>query len=457
MIINTLYLPGFSHRLNGGRHARVVERNACSRLDGFAKWVGRYVPQKVFDGVPHRERVFTPWVTFCAFLVQAFVRGASCREAVQGVQAWRVSLGLSAPSTNTAAFCSARGKLKAEVLRKAHEALVERLETNTQEQSKWCGRVVKLIDGTGFSMPDTDPNRKVYPYAGGQKKGCGFPVGKLVALFSVAGHLVRLAHQSWKTHDISLARLLVGWVNKAEVLVGDRGFCGWGMIALVQRKGVEVVMRLHQNRPHTSGRSCWTKPQRPATWDAALWAELPEGIEVRTISFRVQQPGFRTKTITLVTTLLDETAYPDQSLIELYGLRWQIEGNYRDIKTTLGLDVLCTRTPEMIEREILMQAIAHNLVRATMLEAANAHRVPLNRISFKGTATSMRQWAPLLSHASATKRHSLHAELLHLIASDLLPLRPNRSEPRAVKRRPKPYQLLTQPRHAMRVSASRRA
>jgi hypothetical protein len=305
-------------------------------------------------------------------------------------------------------------------------------------------------------MPDTEENRAVYPYAGGQKPGCGFPLGKLVAVFSLAGHLVHLAQQSWKTHEIMLARLLVGWLNPGEVLVADRGFCGWGLIALLQRKDVDVVMRLHQARCDQPGRRVWRKPRSPKTWDADLWTELPADLTMRIVRFRIEQRGCRVRTITLATTLHDEVAYPDEALIELYRLRWQIEGNYRDIKTTLGLDVLRTRTPEMIEREVLMQAIAHNLVRAVMLEAACAHSVPLSRISFKSALTAMRQWAPLLNDAGGKARDQLYTELLAAIVSDLLPVRPNRVEPRALKRRPKTYQLLTKPRHAMRVSKSRR-
>lgn len=451
-----LYLPGFSNRMQGGRAARTAERLACRRFDGVSRLVGRFVPRRIFEALPQRQRVFTQWVTFCAFLMQVLQRDCACREAVRRVQVSRLTLGKRAPSANTSAYCQARGKLEIGTLRQAHEALVGRLEAKSMQDAKWQDRVVKLIDGTGFSMPDSEDNRATYPYAGGQKPGCGFPVGKLVAIFSLAGHLIRLAHQSWKTHEIGLARLLVGWINPGEVLVADRGFCGWGLIALLLRKKVDVVMRLHQARADRPGRSAWKRPQRPETWDCELWAELPRELAIRIVQFQVDQAGFRTKTITLATTLLDEKAYPDEALIELYRLRWQVEGNYRDIKVTLGLDVLRTRTPEMIEREVLMQAIAHNLVRALMLEAARSHETPLRRVSFKGALGAMRQWAPLLHGTAGARRDHLYLELLDVIASDLLPVRPNRVEPRAVKRRPKVYQLMTKPRRIMRVSKSRR-
>ena len=452
---SVLYLPGFTHRMHGGRVARAAERLACPRLDGFSRLAGRFLPKRVFDALDYRDRVYTPWVTFCGFLSQVLQRDCGCKEVVHRVQALRVSRGKKAPSANTSAYCQARAKLDVSTLRKAHEALVGRLEAKSIEQDTWKGRRVKLIDGTGFSMPDSDENRADYPYAGGQKPGCGFPLGKLVAIFSLAGHLVRLAQQSWKTHEIVLARQIVGWINPGEVLVGDRGFCGWGLIALLRRKEVDVVIRLHQMRADRPGRSVWNRPQRPETWDADLWAELPKQLEMRIVRFRVEHPGYRTKTITLATSLLDEAAYPDAALIELYGLRWQVEGNYRDIKATLGLDILRTRSPDMIEREVLMQAIAHNLVRAVMLEAANSHEVALRRMSFKGALTALRQWAPFLHDAVGRRREDIYVDLLAVIAANLLPVRPNRVEPRCVKRRPKNYQLMTKPRRAMRVSKSR--
>lgn len=456
MRINTLYLPGFSHRLCGGRAARAVERMECERLDGFSRMVSKFISRGLFAGQGRRDRVFTPWVTFCTFLAQVLQRDCACREAVNRVQAWRTARGKAAPSLSTAGYCQARGRLDVGLLRKIHEVLVGRLEAKSGTQGLWQDRPVKLIDGCGYSMPDTEENRAVYPYAGGQKAGCGFPTGKLVGLFSLAGHLVRFSHASWKTHEIGLARLLVGWMAPGDVVVADRGFCGWGLIALLQRKGVDVVARLHQCRPGRPGIQRWPKPQLPETWSRSLWRELPKELVVRVVRFRVEVPGFRTEEVALATSLLDEKAYPDAVLIELYRLRWLIEGNFRDIKTTLGLDVLRTRTPAMIEREILMQALAHNLVRAVMQDAAHAHDAPLGRISFKAALTGMRQWAPLLLDASASECERRYLELLAVLASDLLPLRPNRSEPRAVKRRPKVYQLLNKPRRAMRVSKSRR-
>jgi hypothetical protein len=318
--------------------------------------------------------------------------------------------------------------------------------------------VVKVIDGCGYSMPDTAANRAVYPYAGCQQPGCGFPTAKLVGLFSLAGgHLVRFAHASWKTHEVRLARQLTEWMEPGEVVLADRGFCGWGLLALLQQKGVDVVMRLHQARPDGPGRSLWRRPQRPETWEQAQWLTLPKALPVRVVRFKVETPGFRTEEVTLVTTLLDPVKYPDAALAELYRRRWLVEGYFRDLKATLGLDVLRTRSPALIERELLAQAIAYNLTRALLLAAAHTHAVPLARLSFKGALATLRHWTPLFAvcAGSASLVRQRFDQLLLALAADRLPFRPGRSEPRVIKRRYSAYQLMSQPRPLMRVSASR--
>jgi hypothetical protein len=267
--------------------------------------------------------------------------------------------------------------------------------------------------------------------------------------------MVQFVVTSWKLHEAPLARQLLGWVNKGEVLLADRAFSSWGLISMFQNKGVDVVMRLHQGRKVKAGPQTWHKPARNKKMTQADWQALPASITVRVVCFAVAVPGFRTQQINLVTTLLDEAAYPDEALADLFRRRWQVEICFRDIKTTLGLDILRTQSPDMIDREILMQAIAYNLVRALMLEAARQHDVPPDRLSFKGTVGALHAFLPLLSGSS--KSAAAHYEnLLLALAAAPVPLRPNRSEPRAVKRRPKPYSLLTKPRRQMVVSKSRR-
>lgn len=459
MKINTLYLPGFSHRLYGRRaDATATKLSARAlKLDGLASVVARFVPMGLFAEVGERDRTFTPWITFCAFLGQVLQRGASCRDAVRRVQAWHLAAGSGRSVDDaTGGYCQARSRLPITVLRSAFNKLVDSLDQRSRRQDRWLGRVVKVFDGGGISMPDTPANRKVYPYAGGQRKGCGFPTGQIVGMFSLAtGHLVKFAISSWKLGETTLARQLVGWVHKGEVVLADRGFCNFGFISLLQRKGVDVVMRLHHARKTGTGLVCWLKPQRKPGWEKSLWRDLPKHLQLRVVRFRVDIPGFRTEHIAVVTTLLDQTKYSDAAVAELYLRRWQVELHFRDIKTSLGLDVLRTQTPTMIEKEVQLQAIAYNLVRLLMLEAARQHDVPPMRLSFKGTISTLRAFAPLLAD-TAREASERFEDLLLALAADPVPLRPNRSEPRAVKRRPKCYQRLTRPRRQMRVSASRR-
>lgn len=436
-----------------GRAVGAGLQRKARRLDGLAHLIGGFVPPEIFAG--ERERCYSPWVTFVAFLGQVLTRGSACRESVRRVQGWCLTEGVAMPDDSTSGYCQARARLEVAQVKEAHEHLMQWFE-GRGEAASWRGRCVRVLDGCGVSMPDTAQNRGQWPYAGGQKPGCGFPTAQLVGLFSLGtGQLLRFAFSDWKAHEIPLARQLIPWIEPQTIVLADRGFCGWGFIALLQRKGVDVLLRLHQARRRQAGMVRWPKPQRNnASWGKALWAELPEELALRVVTFRIEVKGFRTKEVTVVTTLLDEEKYPDEAIAELYRQRWAVELFFREIKTVLGLDVLRCQSPELIEKEVWMQVIAYNVIRALMLEAAYAHRVPVDRLSFKGTVDTLRQWTPLLAPALFVSRLA-RRELLRVIAADLLLLRPRRSEPRAVKRRPKVYQLLTQPRPLMRVSPSR--
>jgi len=311
---------------------------------------------------------------------------------------------------------------------------------------------VRLIDGTGFSTPDTQSNRQCWPYATGQKPGCGFPTGKLVGLFCLhSGRLLAFVEGTWKRHDLPFARRLLDWLQAAEVLVADRAYCSWQFLALLLRRKVDFVIRLNQSRTVRSRREVWKKPQCSRWQDPLAWKQLPQELSVRLVRFQVHVRGFRTMTMIVVTSLLDEKTFPDSALIELYARRWQVELHFRQIKTNLSLDVLRCLTPEMIERELWMHAIAYNLVRALILETALTHDVPIERLSFKGALDALQAWA---DHALRSRRHRRMARrsLLARLASDQVPLRPGRSEPRARKRRPKMYPPLNHPRHLMRVT-----
>lgn len=279
-----------------------------------------------------------------------------------------------------------------------------------------------------------------------------------------SGALLRDAFGSKHNQENWLCRGVLDGLEKGDVLLADRGFCSYGLIGVMLARGVDCVMRLHQARPRDfrQGRRLgqddrlvtWRKdqPRKNDPWGAEHSA-LPVTLTVRLVRFRVAVPGFRTEHIYLASTLLDPAEYPLEILADLYRARWNIELRYRDIKTTMGAEVLRCKSPAMVERELCMNAIGYNLIRCVMQEAAQSHDVELGLMSFKGTLDTVRHFADAVHAAAGTprKQRHLYAEMLAIIAKDTLPWRPDRIEPRARKRRPKPYQLLTKPRHQMRV------
>jgi hypothetical protein len=325
------------------------------------------------------------------------------------------------------------------------------------------------VDGTNVSMPDTAANQKEYPQPASQKPGGGFPMMKLVGLFSLArGALLKMARGTLHVHESQLFRQLRAFLERGDLVRSDRGFCSWAAIAALGVRGVDCVLRLHQARPADFRRGkrlgpkdrliVWPKPApRTTGWSAADWIALPDSLTLRLLEIRVTVPGFRTRRVVLVTTLLDPVADPAEALGELYWRRWTVELHFREIKILLGLDVLRCLSPAMIHKELVLHLIAYNLVRALMQEAAHFHQVPLARLSFKGSLDSMRQWADMLHAARGQPRRqaALRRAMLEIIARDQLPHRPHRSEPRVKKRRPKNYHLLSKPRHQMRVPPHR--
>ena len=323
------------------------------------------------------------------------------------------------------------------------------------------GRPVKIVDGTGLSMPDTAANQGRWPQPTSQQPGCGFPVLKLVGLFSLSsGALLETATGSLHVHESLLFRGLWDRLKQGDVVLADRGFCSYAALASLRQRGVDSVMRLHQKRraDFRSGQRLgpddrlvtWHKPaQRPEVCSVAEFAALPATLTLRLIRLRVAAKGFRTRSVVLLTTLLDVQAYPADALRELYGQRWQVELHFQQIKTLLAMDVLRCKSPELIVREVALHRIAYNLIRSLMQRSAHLHHVPLERISFKGSLDTLRHWSAVIAAAGGTprKQDQLIQQMLASIARDPVPERPGRSEPRAKKRRPKNYQLQTKPRH----------
>jgi len=398
---------------------------------------------------------------FWLFLSQVLSADLACRPIVRNFLGWLALLGRGA-SGRTAGYCKARARLRQADLDLIHRQLADRIRSAPRGERLWLGRPVKIVDGSGLSMPDTPSLQELYPQPKGAKPGCSFPVMRVVALFCLGtGVLIDLAKGSLQVGERGLFRSLWGLLEEGDVVLADRGFCGYAEFYFLLQRGVDCAMRAQTHR--TVGRIplkslgpgdmlvLWLKSKPGPRWpDKTVWKALPEAIRLREIAFRVGVKGFRVQAITVVTTLLDPIAFPAEAFADLYRRRWQAELFLRDIKTTMGMDILRCKSPAMIHKELTMHLIAYNLVRLTMLAAADAHATPVERISFKGTLATLREWAPLFLSASPRNCTTLWEFLLRCLAADPLPLRPNRLEPRARKRRPKNFQLLNKPRRRFR-------
>lgn len=457
-------------RFDSALRAKVLAADSlCELREAFGSMIPDALLCTQNQGAGSRQRLFSPLITFWAFLAQVLSPNSACREAVRKVQAWWMLRSSTEISPDTSAYCQARGRLPDKTLSAIHEHLVERMEANAPSDSRWLGRELKIIDGTNLSMPDTAENQAAYPQPSSQKTGCGFPMMKLVGLFSLkSGALLHFARGTLHMHESLLFRALWQYLTKGDVILSDRGFCSFFAIASLLSRGVDSVMRLHQARGFDFRRGkrlspddilvTWKKPgQRTAAWSAEEFAALPPALTLRQIRLQVNIKGYRGRTIIVVTTLLDPLAYPADAIRALYLERWSVELHFREIKIVLALDVLRCLTPRMIEKELLLHLIAYNLIRSLMQHAAIAHCVELRKLSFKGTLDSLRHFADVIqaAHGKPRKQAALLDALLEIIAKDTLPYRPGRNEPRVKKRRAKNYHLLTKPRHQMRVPSHR--
>ena len=469
MSSSTPFFKAFGPLLFGRPGRGAIKKLArLNSLQELYELFGHLIPERLLGaseaGANSRERVFTPQVTFWAFVAQILSPGSSCREIVRRVEAWwQQTAGESGSlSGSTSAYCQARARLDPDALELVSGHLCWSLERNVLTEERWLGgRPVKIVDGTGLSMPDTAANQALWPQPSTQQPGCGFPVMKLAGLFSLSsGALLETATGSLHVHESLLFRGLWEKLRKGDVVLADRGFCSYGALAGLQQRGVDSVMRLHQKRraDFRTGRALgpddrlvtWVKPaQRTEAWSVVEFAALPETLTLRMIRLQVTVQGFRTRTVVLMTTLLDAQAYPADALRALYGERWQVELHFHQLKTLLAMDVLRCKSPELIQREVALHRIAYNLVRSLMQRSAHLHQVPLERISFKGSLDTLRHWSSVIAAAGGRPRRQdqLIDQMLATIARDLVLERPGRSEPRAKKRRPKNYQLLTKPRH----------
>ena len=414
-----------------------------------------------------RNRLFPAHKTFYLFLWQVLSAERSCSEVVQAFLAWRAHNQEASSSPNSAAYCQARQRLNLAAIQTAQHTLATHVTQQAQSDQRWYDRTVVVVDGTGLSMPDTPENQEKYPQGKSSKPGCGFPQMKMVALFCLAtGALLRHAQSHRKVGELTLFRKMWDTLHSGDVVLADRGFCNFADYYRLGLRNIDSVMRLHQRR--TKGLSLlkrlgpgdklvhWHKSKpTPKGLTKEQWASMPDTLTVRHITFMPSIPGFRTKKITVATTLTDHKQFPATAFAELYRRRWLVELFLRDIKITLGMDILRCKTPAMVEKELTMHLIAYNLIRLTMLQAARKAKHNVQRISFKATLQAVRQWAPYLNHLHAEKHEQFYQSMLTAISRLPIPNRPNRTEPRVKKRRAKNYQHLTKPRHQMKEAPHR--
>jgi Transposase DDE domain len=415
--------------------------------------------------VSFRQRLFSPLVTLWVFLSQVLDPDHSCRAAVARFLAWRCARGLPPCSADTGAYCKARGRLPEGVLARLTRTTGQQRHHQAPAAWHWNGRPVKIVDGTTVSMPDTPANQKAFPQARTQQPGLGFPIARLVVLFSLAvGTVLDAALGRYKgkqTGEAALFHSLHDALEPGDILLADRGYGSYWEIALVRRRGVDVVGRLHQcRRPDfRRGRRLgpedhvveWTKPARPDWMDEATYAALPATLAIREVRVRVRHPGFRTRVLVVVTTLLDVAAFPRSDVAVLYRIRWYAELDLRALKQTLQMDVLRGLSPEMVRKEVWAHLLAYNLVRGLMAQVAQTAGLLPVQLSFKGALQVVHAFAAVLWTADAAALAELSRQVRQAIGRHRVGRRPNRYEPRRRKRRAKPYPLLTEPRSQARV------
>jgi hypothetical protein len=470
-------LPGF-HLQNLRRKPRSTQQKLAEKITLLKqksfKQIGevfeKFIPVSLLKpeqaGVMSRRRLFSKENTFWAFLSQILDADGGCKEVIRKLQAYASIKGLKVPSSSTASYCTARTKLNEQMLLDILDHTADRLQ-NMPETGLLNNRRVIVVDGTGVTMPDTAENQEVWPQSASQKQGCGFPSARICACFSLeSGALLSYALGNKKSHELLHFRQQWDTFKEGDIFLGDKGFCSYYDQASLKKKGIDSVITLARRAPVRAARSlkilspndlliAWPRPKHTAklSYSRDVWEELPEELPLRQIRVRVKHPGFRTQGFYIITTLLDAEQYPAEELAELYFKRWDVELFFRDIKTTMGMDILRCRTPSMIQKEILMHFIAYNCIRRLMYEAAEEADIDVRIVSFKGSLQALRSWEPHLNQAriSKSERFRLISDLYDAMTNTPIKQRPGRSEPRCVKQRPKNYQRMTSPRHEMKV------
>jgi putative transposase len=417
------------------------------------------------------DTVYTPAITLWAFLSQVLFKDEqrSCVAAVARVVVLWVALERGPCSSNTGAYCRARAKLSEAAIHRLAADVADGCEKQIGKKWLWRGRHVRLVDGTTVSMPDTPENQEAYPQPSSQEEGLGFPMARLVVLLSLAtGMLADMAmgpYTGKETGETALLRELLGRFTRGDILLADRYYCSYFMIALLLESGVDFVTRVHQRRDtdFRRGRRLgkddhlveWRRPERPEWMDLPTYQRMPPSLRIREIQVHLGQPGFRVESFVVVTTLTDADQYAPDDIAELYGCRWLAELDIRAIKISMGMDVLRCKTPSMVRKEMWTCLLAYNLIRRAMLQSSLGSGKSPRHLSFSAALQAIAaSWQVIVLSDDSVAARLVNMAMENL-ADHLIGNRPGRVEPRAVKRRPKPHDLLTKPRDQARAELLR--
>jgi hypothetical protein len=448
-------------------------RDQLARQHGlpFLALLSRSAVAAACHAVGHRwrERVYTPWITLSLFLSQVLSEDHSCDEAVDRLQKARCDRGLPPISTETTSYCDARLRLPEgvvwELVRRTGRSIHDRADPS------WLfhGRPVKVVDGTTVSMPDTPRNQAAYPQPSSQAPGLGFPIARILVVFSLAvGTVLEAAmgrYEGERTSELALLRMVLDQFRPGDIVLADRFFCSYWVIAALLARGVDVVVRLHQRRRadfrcgDRVGRGdhvvLWRKPAEVPEWmGRAEYEAMPQYLAIRELRVHVADKTKRVRSLVIATTLTDARAYRAAELGGLFRERWHAELDLRSLKSVMHMDVLRAKSPEMVRKEVAAHLLAYNLIRGVMAEAARVGGIEPRRLSFKGSLHTVREFEA--SHLYDPDRIEQDLpRLVSLIGRKRVGDRPDRYEPRAVKRRPKPHPLLRMTRAKARALIKR--
>lgn len=411
-----------------------------------------------------KDRIYTPLVTLWIFLGQVLSADHSCRAAVARLIAHRVSQGLSACSSITGAYCQARSRLPEKFFSTVTRQVGRALDARAHTQWLWNGRRVYMFDGTTVSMPDTAANQKEYPQNVAQQPGLGFPIARIGAIISLScGAVLDVGFCKYAGKgqgEVSLLRRMLNNFQAGDVLLADCLMANWLGIHMLEQRGIKLVSRLNKANRKADFRKGirlgkydhivrWKKPSSIRSIDWKTYHSLPEFITVRETRILVEQPGFRTRSIVIVTTFLDPQEITKDDLAFLYRARWNNELDLRSIKISLQMDILRCKTPELVRKEVWTHILAYNLIRTIMAQAANEFDILPRTISFKATMQTLEAFQPMIAimgRSNAALRQELYEQVLTAIGNHRVADRPDRFEPRMRKRRHKKSFFLTKPR-----------